>query len=120
MLLAVFWLLHLIHLFIRVAFPVWSRKLDRKRTKNILHVVEVAVALFLCIVAPTFTIIFSKYQVVQFPPNICFPSTKEVSFYTVCLPLCITTGIGTILVIITFWILNKVSNMESVCLRIRS
>ena len=111
MLLAVFWLLHLIHLFMKIAFPMWSRQLDRKQTKNILHVVEVAGGIFLCTLAPMFNVIFWKYQFGRFPPLICVPS-KEVSFYTICLPLCIVIETGVILAIIMFWILYKVSNIN--------
>ena len=109
MLLAEFWLLHIIHLFIKIAFPIWSRKLDRKQTKNILHVVEVTVAVILSTLAPTLNVILSEYQLGQFPSIICVPS-KEVSFYTACLPLCVMLAIGTILAVIMFWILYKVSN----------
>ena len=85
---------------------MWSRKLDRKQTKIILHVVEVAGALCLGTLAPVINIIYSKYQFGRFPPVLCLPS-KEVSFYTVCLPLCIMMAIGTILAVIMFWILHK-------------
>ena len=95
----------------KIAFPMWSRKLDRKQTKNILHVVEVVGAIFLCTLAPTLNVIFSKYQFGRFPPLICIPS-KEVSFYTVCLPLCIVMGTGVILAIIMFWMLYKVRNIN--------
>ena len=109
--LAELWLLHLIHLFIKIAFPMWSRKLDRKQTKIILHVVEVGVALSLGTMAPILNVIFLKYQFGRFPPVLCIPS-KEVSFYTVCLPLCIMLAIGTILAVIMFWMLHKVSNQH--------
>ena len=59
-LLAELWLLHLIHLFIKIAFPIWARKLDRKQIKFILHVVEVSGAVFLCTLAPTLHIIFQS------------------------------------------------------------
>ena len=96
----------------KIAFPMWSRKLDRKQIKLILHVVEVAGALFLCSLAPTVFVILSKYQFGRFPPLICNPS-KEVSFYTICLPLCIIMGIGMILAIIMFCILHKVSSINT-------
>ena len=86
---------------------MWSRKLDRKQTKIILHVVEVAGAVSLSTVAPVFNVIHLKYQFGRFPPVLCLPS-KEVNFYTVCLPLCIIMAIGTILAVIMFWILHKV------------
>ena len=111
MLLTEFWLLHLIHLFIKIAFPMWSRELDRKQTKIILHVVEVSGALFLSTLAPILYIIFLKYRFGRFPPVLCVPS-KEVSFYAICLPLCIIMGTGVILTIIMFWMLHKVSNID--------
>ena len=91
---------------------MWSRNLDRKQTKIILHVVEIAGALCLGTLAPVVNIIYSKYQFGRFPPVLCLPS-KEVSFYTVCLPLCIMMAIGTILAVIMFWILHKVSKTKT-------
>ena len=91
---------------------MWSRKLDRKQTKIILHVVEVAGAVCLGTLAPVLNVIHLKYQLVRFPPVLCFPS-KEVGFYTVCLPLCIMMAIGTILAVIMFWILHKVSKTKT-------
>ena len=90
---------------------MWSRKLDRKQTKIILHIVEVAGALFLCSLAPVLTVILSEYQITRFPPLFCNPS-KEIRFYTMCLPLCIIVATGMVLAIIMFWILHKVSNID--------
>ena len=106
-LLATFWLLHLIHLFIKIAFPVWARKLDIKQTKIILHAVEVIGALVLCGVAPVAYISTSDYLMLRYPALLCLPS-KEVNFYTLCMPLCVIVGTGVILAAIMFWILHKV------------
>ena len=111
MLLAVLWLLHIVHLFLKITFPLWSRKLDRKQTKIMLHITEVTGALFLCSLAPVLIVILSRYQITRFPPLFCNPS-KEVRFYTMCLPLCIIMAIGMVLTIIMFWILHKVSNTD--------
>ena len=107
-LLGAFWMLHLIHLFIKIVSPIWSRKLDRKQTKMVLHVTEVTGAFVLCGLAPIIFLSVSHYSFALFPPIICFPS-KEVNFYTMCLPLCIMIGTGVILAIIMFWVLHKVS-----------
>ena len=109
MLLAIFWLLHLIHLFIKINLPFWSKKLDRKKAKIILHAVEVTGAFILCGLAPIVYVSVSKYSFGRFPPLFCFPS-KVVNFYTICLPLCVILGAGVILAITMFWILHKVSN----------
>lgn len=111
-LLATLWLLHLIHLFLRIVFPIWSRKLNKKRTKIIMHVTEVTGATILCGITPVAFISTSEYNFQRFPPFICFP-TKSVSFYSICLPLCVIVGTGVILAIIMFWTLHKVS--YSVC-----
>ena len=103
-----FWLLHLIHLFIKIFLPVWSRKLDRKQTKIILHVTEVTGAFILCGLAPIIFVSVSEYSFKRFPPMLCFPSRK-VNFYTVCLPLCVMLGSGVILAILMFWNLHKVN-----------
>lgn len=106
--LSVLWLLHVMHLFIKLAFPLWSRKLEVKRTKIILHVTEVAGAFFLCGLAPVIFAAVSEYNFGRFLPVLCFPS-RAVTFYTVCLPVCVTLGFGAILAIVTFWLLHKVS-----------
>ena len=87
---------------------MWSRKLDRKQAKIILHAVEAAGVLFICSLAPSYCIAFSRYEIARFPPMFCSPS-KEISFYTICLPLCLVMAIGVILAVVMFWILHKVS-----------
>ena len=108
-LLAALWLLHLIHLFIKIVLPIWSRKLDRKQTKIILHVIEVTGAFILCGLAPIIYVSVSEYSFGRFPPLICLPS-RVVSFYTVCIPMCVLLTSGVILAIIMFWLLHKVSS----------
>ena len=108
-LLCIFWLLHIIHLFMKIAFPMWSRKLDRRQIKIILHVMEVVGSLCLCSIAPIAFVTVSNYNFGRFPPLLCVPS-KEVTFYTICLPLCFMMATGTILAIIMFWMLHKVSS----------
>ena len=107
-LLSLLWLLHLIHLFIKIAFPLRSRKLDVKRTKYILHATEVCGAFLLTGLAPIIFVSVSEYNFGRFPPLFCFPS-RAVTFYTMCLPLCIVIGSGVVLAIVTFWMLHKVS-----------
>ena len=76
----------------------------------VIHVTEVAGASILCGITPVFFISTSEYTIQQFPPFICFPS-RSVSFYSICLPLCLIVGTGVILAIIMFWILHNVSNI---------
>ena len=103
------WLFHLIHLFIKIALPIWSRKLDRKEIKIILHIAEISGAFISCGVAPITYVSLSEYSFGRFPPLFCFPA-RAVTFYTICLPLCAMLAIGIILAIIMFWMLHKVSS----------
>jgi len=112
-LLSMFWLLHLIHLFLKIVFPLWARRLDFKRTKNILHVTEVVGAVFLSGLAPIIFVSVSEYNIARFPPLLCYPS-RAVTIYTMCLPICITIGSGVIISIITFWILHKVRKLTQI------
>jgi len=87
-------------------FPIWSRKHDDKTI--VLHVVEVSGAVFISILAPVMYLAVSEYRPIRFPPVLCIPS-KTAYFYTVCLPLCTIVGSGSVLLIIMFWTLIKVS-----------
>ena len=104
-----YWLLHLIHVFIKIYLPIWSRKLDRKQTKIILHVGEVIGAFILSSLPSIVYVSVSEYSFGRFPPMLCVPS-GTVSFYTMCLPLCVLLGSGVILAVIMFWMLHKVSS----------
>ena len=97
------------HLFIKIYLPIWSRKLDRKRTKVILHVTEAIGAFILCGLAPIIYVSISEYAFSRLPPVLCYPS-KAVTFYTMCLPMCVMFGSGVILTVIMFWMLHKVSS----------
>jgi len=87
---------------------MWSRKHDGKSLMIFLHVVEVSGAVFISILAPLICLVLSEYRPNRFPPVMCTPS-KTVYFYTTCLPLCAIEGSGSILLIILFWTLIKVS-----------
>ena len=105
-----YWLLHLIHLFLKIVFPLWSRKLDVKQTKITLHVTEAVGAVVLCGLAPIAHISMLSYSSGRFPTLLCTLS-KEFGFYTVCIPMCVMVATGVILTIIMFWILHKVSTL---------
>ena len=107
-LIGIFWLQHLCHLFLKIMFPIWSKKHNDMEKSVVLHVMEVSGAVFISILAPVIYLAVSKYTVIRFPPVLCFPSRKVI-FYTVCLPLCVILGSGSILFIIIFWTLVKVS-----------
>ncbi|XP_065890388.1 uncharacterized protein [Dysidea avara] len=105
-LLHILWLLHLTHLYLKISFPIWARKLAMKKTKVLLHVTEITGAIILSGLAPVVFLSVSEYKFGRFPPVLCFPS-RAVGFYTICVPLCIMIGCGMILTITTFWTLHR-------------
>ena len=89
-------------------FPIWSKKHNDKEKSLVFHVLEVSVSVVISILAPVIYVAGSEYRVTHFPPVLCVPS-RIFSFYTVCLPLCMTLGSGSILLVIMFYTLVKVS-----------
>ena len=103
----VFWFLHLFHLFLGVVFPFWSRFLSEREWKIRLHVVGVFGSVILCGLAPTILVSVSEYTFGRFPPLFAFPS-RDVTFYTIMLPITIILSSGVNLTFYTFWTIHKV------------
>ena len=103
------WLLHLLHLFLGITFPFWSRFLNEKKWKIRLHVVEVLGSVVLCSLAPTIFVSVSEYVPGRFPPLFAVPS-REVIFYTIVLPLAIILAGGINLTFYTLLSIHKVIN----------
>ena len=104
---SVLWFLHLFHLFLGVVFPFWSRFLSEQKWKIRLHVVEVIGSVILCSLAPTIFVSVSEYTLARYPPLFAIPS-RDVSFYTIILPLTIVLASGVNLTFYTFWTIHKV------------
>ena len=107
MFMAATWFLHLLHLFLGAVFPFWSQCLKEKKWKTRLHVVEVFGAVILCGLAPTIFVIVSEYSFGRLPPLFALPS-REVSFYTMEVPLAIILALGVNLTFYTFLTIHKV------------
>ena len=108
MLLGILWFQHTCHLFMKIMFPIWSKKHDDKEKSVVLHVVELFGAILFSILAPVIYSAKSEYVVTRFPPIFCV-SSRTVLYYTLCIPLCLICGAGSILLIIVLWTLVKVS-----------
>ena len=108
MLIGILWFQHSCHLFMKIMFPIWSKKHDDKEKSVVLHVLELSGAIFISIIAPVTYSVQSEYIVSRFPPIFCAPS-RIFLFYTLCLPLCMICGGGSVLLIIVLWTLVKVS-----------
>ena len=92
------WFLHMFHFFLGIAFPFWSRFLNEQTWKIRLHVVELIGSIVLCSLAPTVFVSVSDYTLSRFPPLFARPS-RDVSFYTLILPLAIFLAVGVNLMI---------------------
>ena len=106
------WFLHLFHFFLGVAFPFWSRFLKESKWKNRLHVLEFFGSFVLCSLAPIIFVTESEYILVRFPPFFALPS-KDVTFYTIILPLAIVLAVGINLMIYSFIRIHKVCEHET-------
>ena len=101
------WFLHMFHFFLGIAFPFWSRFLNERKWKIRLHVVEIFGSIVLCSLAPTVFVSVSEYTLARFPPLFARPS-RDVSFYTLILPLAIFLAIGVNLMIYSLIGIHKV------------
>lgn len=104
---ALTWFLHLLHLFLGLAFPFWSQFLNERKWKIRLHIFELLGSVLLCSLAPVIYVSTSDYTIVQFPPLFSLPS-REVSFYTFTLFIAIIMAAGVSLIFINFYIISKV------------
>ena len=95
------------HFFLGIAFPFWSRFLNERKWKIRLHVVEIFGSIVLCSLAPTVFVSVSEYTLARFPPLFARPS-RDISFYTLILPLAILLAIGVNLMIYSLIGIHKV------------
>ena len=98
------------HFFLGIAFPFWSRFLNEQTWKIRLHVVELIGSIVLCSLAPTVFVSVSDYTLSRFPPLFARPS-RDVSFFTIILPLAILLAIGLNLMIYSLIGIHKVRNV---------
>ena len=103
-----YWLLHLIHLFLKFVFPFTIRHVDTKKWKRGFHIAEVIFITVVTCIAPIYVLTGSKYYPYGYPPNLCIPNA-DVTFYTVVAPTAIILCIGTCLILLMFWRLQVVS-----------
>ena len=75
---------------------------------------EVFGSILLCSLAPTVFVSVSEYTLSRFPPLFARPS-KDVSFYTIILPLSILLAIGVNLMIYSLIAIHKVRMMTILC-----
>ena len=105
-----FWVLfHVAALFWGIAFPFHYRQFKDNGYLKYIHVATVAVAILLPLVS-ALAPLKDGYVPARFPPIVCTAANTDYTFYTLVFPISILLAISTCLLIITFWIILKVSN----------
>jgi len=113
----VFWFLHFCHVYIKIIFPIQLNFLSHKRWSRGLHVTEVTGAIVLSAIGPIAVWISgNQYNIFTLPPIICFPSSTQLSIYTMFIPLVIMFTIGVCVIITILWTLIKVRRCSMVTL----
>ena len=110
MLMSLFWLLHLFHIFLSVVFPIRSRFLKTKKWSQRLHIIEVVVSLLISVLCPAILLLTNiNYNLIFYPPLLCLPGTQVSAFYSMSVPAVLFTVVGLSLIVAVTWTLFKVS-----------
>ncbi|XP_065890192.1 uncharacterized protein [Dysidea avara] len=96
-----FWLLFIIHLFLKLVFPIRARNLDHHPHRGKIHAAEIILIVLVGLLVPSIIVGTSKYNIANFPPTQC-AGDADVSFYTLILPTIIVMATGVILILLTF------------------
>lgn len=112
-----FWIMHLFHMFTRLAFPMQSRNFDQSTYRHWIHIGEVGGGILVAIIPPIGVAAASEYNVPSFPANYCVPEPR-VAYYTELLPINIVLAVGVCFIVTIFWMLHQVSINNSVGLHL--
>jgi len=108
-----YWLMHLIHLFLKFIFPFAIRRFDTRKWRRIFHITEFILINLVTIMAPTYIIFGSKYYPYGYPPVLCIPNAT-LTFYALVLPIILMLCLGTCIILLMLWRLQMVSTCASV------
>ena len=103
------WFLHVFHLFLQVAFPIWSLQFFSRTRRLKLCILEICGAIIFSTLLPVVVLSVSNYSYASFPPLLMVPS-KELSLYTLMLPFTVLLAVGINLMFLSFWRIYKVCN----------
>ena len=108
---AVWWFCHEISIFWGICFPFHSRSFEKAHRTKYIHITMVTVGLVL----PALPVIVtfttgdpSGFGLTRFPPIVCTGLQRNATFYSLVLPINILMAIGIPLLVIIFWIIQKV------------
>ena len=99
-------------LFWKVQFPLHSRSFETAHRTKYIHVIMVVLALLIPLIPVITSEIKGGYTMTRFPTILCTGSDKDVTFYTMVLPITIILGIGTSILVFIFW---KIHTVRKLC-----
>ena len=101
-----FWIFHLIHIFLKVVFPVKSLFLTTRRWNRGLHITEVLASFFISALGPGIVHLSGiKYGFAFFPPLLCLPASNLFLFYAMAVPLVVIMTLGLNVIAVIIWTL---------------
>ena len=110
---SVLWVLFIIHLFIKVVFPVTSQNILKYHGTKI-HIAEVLLTVVACSIPPAVSFSTDGYFISSFPPTQCY-SNVSVLFHGAILPSMLISIFGISLILITILSVHRVSSIY-ICL----
>ena len=102
------WLIYIIHLALRLFYPLKSAKLSKSEYSRAIYIGEVLIALFIASIPPIVNAGLSKYKIATYPPLYC-ANTDTNNFYLTTLPILISVFISLILMLMVLYKVHVVS-----------
>ena len=108
---AEFWFLHLIHTLLKLAYPFLAQKFENCHYFKVIYAAEVIIPIVLGCVPFAIISSMSRFNMVQFPANSCYPDNVTIIFYAFTLPVILIQMAGTAATIMLVVVLYNVSNV---------
>ena len=102
----ILWLLHIIHIWITLFFPIWSRRLTKHL--KLIHVSVMVITALICSIGPTVVLAKYKYVLTRLPPTACAANDLDLVFYSIVFPINIITPLGVSFLTNILWLIWKV------------
>lgn len=103
-----FWFFHVTAMFTKLKWPLRSRRMALAGRCKYFHASCVLVSSVMPAL-PVAVVLGTSYGfgTFTFPPLFCFPTNREVTFYSVILPITVLMAIGSSLLLFTLWTIRQ-------------
>ena len=105
----VFWLLYAFHLYLKVAQPKYSMQLDRLHRTTKFYYFEIVCIMTIGIVPYIVLASLSKFQIINFPPQLCGLGAVG-TFYGIVFPTVVINCITVIILLLVLYHVHIVSD----------